>query len=505
MYRRRGVARGLAVVVAVTVVAGLAVAGSAMAAPAGQQAKVPTAPVSWVACPADVVDPLAQLRCALIPVPLDYSEPAGPTIDIMVSRLASPKPSVRRGVLLLNPGGPGGSGLTQPNDLVGLGLPVGVSERFDLIGMDTRGVGHSAPISCGFTVGQAYQANIPPYAADRAAVAKQAEVAKGVAAQCAANDVDGRLRHVSTANMARDLDQSRVALGEQKISYLGLSYGTALGAAYASMFPDRSDRIVLDSNVGDTHLDRDGMRRYGLGMEETFPDFAKWAAARNGTYGLGSTPAAVRQTYFNLAKRLDEHPVGDYTGVNFRALTFVGLFRETSYPKLAREWQGQLRPAGSKATSPVRIEPSKPAGPLSPGDNSWSVFLAVTCNDVDFTADVGAYQRAVAEDRKRYPLYGAATANITPCAFWATEPAEPPVPVVDDGPQNILIVQNRRDPVTPYAGGVLLREKFAQRSKLVSVDGSGHGVYIYGDSACADNTTTDFLVNGTMPATDKRC
>ena len=204
-------------------------------------------------------------------------------------------------------------------------MPASVSNSYDVIGMDTRGVGHSAPISCGFTVEQGWTGNVAPYPVDDAAVTAQAEVVRGVAAQCAANDVDGRLRHISTANTARDLDSIRMALGEEQISFLGLSYGTALGAAYASMFPDRSDRVVLDSNLGDTHLDREGLRRYGEGTEETFPDFAQWVAERHGSYGLGSTPEEVRETYFALAQRLDENPEPGVNGAIFRLATFGTL------------------------------------------------------------------------------------------------------------------------------------------------------------------------------------
>ena len=128
--------------------------------------------------------------------------------------------------------------------------------------------------------------------------------------------------------MARDLDRIRAALGEEKASFLGYSYGSALGAAYASMFPERSDRVVLDSNIGDTHLDQDGMRRYALGMEETFPDFAKWAAARHETYGLGRTPEEVRRTYFTLAERLDEKPVNGIDGRAVPAGHVRGAVRE---------------------------------------------------------------------------------------------------------------------------------------------------------------------------------
>ncbi|MGF0315746.1 hypothetical protein [Nocardia fluminea] len=163
------------------------------------------AQVRWGACPEGVEDPAAgpaQLQCATVSVPLNYSAPEGAQIEIMISRLASKNPDKRRGVLLLNPGGPGGAGLDQPKFLAAQGLPADVLDSYEVIGMDTRGVGHSAPVSCGFTDDQAYFGNIPPYAVNDAAVTERATVAQGVAEQCAANDHEGRLRYVSTANMA---------------------------------------------------------------------------------------------------------------------------------------------------------------------------------------------------------------------------------------------------------------------------------------------------------------
>lgn len=473
---------------------------TAAAEPAGG----PAVQVRWGACPEGVEDPAAgpaRLHCATVPVPLNYREPEGAQIEIMISRLASKNPAKRRGVLLLNPGGPGGAGLDQPKFLAAQGLPADVLDSYDVIGADTRGVGHSAPVSCGFTDDQAYFGNIPPYAATDAAVTERATVARGVAEQCAANDHEGRMRYVSTANMARDLDRIRAALGEDKASFLGYSYGTALGAAYASMFPRRADRIVLDSNIGDTYLDHDGMRLYGRGMEETFPDFAEWAAARHDTYGLGRTPDEVRRTYVTLAERLDAHPVDGMDGTLFRFGTFFTLYRPALYASAAESWKslldtGHPGPAGGRPPG---------TGAPSPNDNGWSVFLAVTCNDVEWPEDVRTYHRAVAEDRERYPLYGAAAANVMPCAYWKLGPSEPPVRIDDTGPADVLIVQNQRDPVTPLRGGELLDEKFGRRSRLVTVDGSGHGVYVLGANSCASGVVTSYLVHGTMPDHDIAC
>ncbi|UPT46791.1 MULTISPECIES: alpha/beta hydrolase [Streptomyces] len=472
---------------------------------AAEEAKAPQ--VKWGQCPDDVVAEAAPtvLQCATVPVPLDYAEPEGEQIDLTVSRLAATNPDKRRGVLMLNPGGPGGSGLALSALLVAQGLPGSVTDRYDLIGMDTRGIGHSTPVSCGFTTDSPYYSNVPPYAVDDAAVTAQAKVAEQAAKQCADNDDDGRLRHLTTANTARDLDRIRAALGEEKTSYLGYSYGTALGAAYASMFPERSDRLVLDSNIGDTHLDRDGMRRFALGMEQTLPDFAKWAARRHDSYGLGHTPGQVRASYLTIAGRLDKAPVAGIDGNLFRLLTFGHLFKQTQYPTLAQTWQTLLEGDETAARGLTATSDEAAETGLSPTDNALTVFLAVTCNDVEWPEDVSTYRQGVTEDRERYPLYGAATANITPCAFWPYAPAEPPVEVGTEGPRNVLLLQNRRDASTPHLGGKMLREKFGDRARLISVDDSGHGVYALGKNSCALNTTTRYLVAGEMPTKDTYC
>ncbi|MDV8071430.1 alpha/beta hydrolase [Rhodococcus sp. IEGM 1366] len=459
--------------------------------------------MEWSACPDGVENPAdgpARLQCASVPVPVDPDDPDGRQIDIMISRLPSQKPEQRRGVLLLNPGGPGGTGLDQPRFLADRGIPQSVLDSYDLIGMDTRGVGHSSPISCGFTDDLHYYGAVPPYAYDQAAFDEQVRTAKEVARRCAADD-DGMLRHVSTANMARDLDRIRAALGEDTASFLGYSYGSALGAAYASMFPDSTDRIVLDSNIGDTHLDRDGMRRYARGMEDTFPDFARWVAERHDRYGLGATEEQVRANYFAIASGLDATPVDGVDGRSFRLVTFVTLYNPASYETTADAWVSYRDglAAGVGGDLPVG------APVLSAGDNAWSVFLAVTCNDVEWPHEVSTYEQAVAADRVAYPLFGAAAANIMPCAFWESVPAEPPVTIDTEGPTNILIAQHRRDPVTPVRGGELLDERFGQRSRLLTVDGSGHGVFGLGTNPCAQRVVTEYLVDGAMPEEDTTC
>ncbi|SDD75008.1 alpha/beta hydrolase [Glycomyces harbinensis] len=498
----------------------IAVAGVALAAAGGLAATLAVLPaaaeedeqsaVAWGACPEDVPG-AERMECATVPVPLDYDAPDGDAIDVMISRLASTNPEERRGALLLNPGGPGGAGLGQPVEMADLGLPDSVTDAYDLIGMDPRGVGHSTPVSCGFTEGGAYRGNVPPYAADDAAVDAQAEIAEAVADQCAAADTEGLLPHISTANTARDIDAVRAALGEDELSYYGASYGSTLGAAYASLFPDTSGRVVLDSNTGGTAFDYEDQRRWGSDFGPNFQHFAEWAAERDDGYGLGGTPEAVRETFFALAEQLDEQPVAEYDGAMFRFVVFVSLYSEGSFPGAARLWQS-LAAGDAAAASRLGGELDVPAstkdgsdGAVLAYDNAWSAYLAVTCNDSDWPEDLAVYRENAAADREAYPMFGGAGANVMPCAFWSDEPAEPEVPITDEGPQNVLIVQNLLDVATPYAGAEINREAFGDRSRLVSVDGFGHGVYVYGGNACALNTATAFLVDGEMPESDVRC
>ncbi|MGV9214361.1 alpha/beta fold hydrolase [Micromonospora sp. RB23] len=503
MSRRSTAVTSLALVVTVGLVGYLA----AMPADATDVKGAAAKGVTWGACPAPVAAVAPTLQCGTVSVPLSYSDPDGQQIELAVSRIPSTNPAKRRGVLLMNPGGPGVPGLTMPNDLVTLGAPSGLTDAYDLIGTDPRGTGKSAPVDCKFTLEQKYSGNIPPYAVDAAAVEEQAAKSRAVAEQCAANDTGGLMAHISTANAARDLDRIRLALGERKASFFGLSYGSALGMAYASMFPYTSDRVIIDSNTGDTALTRASLRRFARGAEQAFPDFAAWVAQRHQAYGLGRTPAQVRANYFRTAQRLDKTPVATVDGQLFRAMIYAGLYnRPGDYARTARFWQlaAASNPAAARELT-AAAGPGTAGATPQPGSVVLSAYLVTVCNDSVWPRDIQAYQRSVAEDRKAFALYGAATANINPCAFWPFKPSEPQVAVNDNGPANVLIMQNRRDTATPLLGGQLARKAFAKRSRLVTVDENQHGVFIFDDNPCALNAGTAWLVDGVMPKRDIFC
>ncbi|WP_371621642.1 alpha/beta hydrolase [Streptomyces sp. NBC_01116] len=449
-------------------------------------------PVRWGPCPEDITAP--RLECSTLDVPLDYRRPDGRRIEIAISRLTSENPSKRRGVLVTNPGGPGGAGLDYPAVLAGAGLPREVLDSYDVIGFDPRGVGRSTPVTCDLTREQQYRGNFAPYAHTAADVAREAGYARTVAKQCAGSRTAPMLPHITTANTARDMDRIRAALGEQKLSYLGHSYGTHLGAVYATMFPERGDRVVLDSSMGPGGYDVTAMRSFARGLEDRFPDFAAFAAARP-RYGLGATTEQVTAKFFELAERLDGKPIRGIDGTAFRAVTFERLYVDALMPHLAEFWQA------------VDTDRPLPASPPPPAnlENLLAARHYVICNDSRWPRTVREYQRNVAFDRLRYPLLGGSTASIGPCAFWPTKRVEPPVRIGDRGPSNVLMVQNERDPGTPLSGARELRRAFGQRATLVTADQGGHGVHPFGGNTCAHDAVTAFLTTGQRPARDLAC
>ncbi|SMD23251.1 alpha/beta hydrolase [Kibdelosporangium aridum] len=441
---------------------------------------------AWAPCP----DGLA-LECTTVSVPLDYRKPNGTKIDIAVSRKKAADPATRRGILLLNPGGPGGPGLDMPL-LVDQVAPQRLKDAYDLIGFDPRGTGRSTPNTCALTPEQLDGSKVIPYPAANGDISESVAYARQVAKQCFEHSGD-RLPYVTTANTARDMDQIRAALGEKKISYFGGSYGSYLGAVYTTLFPQQSDRIVLDSVVDPRGIWRGVWQNWGAAVEERFEDFAKWAAERDSTYGLGATPRAVRATYFELTAKLDAQPIEGITGNVLRGVTRGGLYADQVFPTIAELWQAVKRgEAGPIVNFPIT-------------QGFAATLWGIACGDASWPRHTGLYQWQVLADRKKYPLTNGMPSNVWPCTFWPSKPIEPAVRITDRGPRNVLLTQNLRDPATPLVGARNMRTALGDRAKLVTADQGGHGTYLTTDNACVNEIGTEFLVNGTLPAKDVHC
>ncbi|MYS08069.1 alpha/beta fold hydrolase [Streptomyces sp. SID6041] len=443
----------------------------------------------------------ANYQCATLKVPLDYSRPGGRKLDVAVSRIKATNPQKRHGVLLLNPGGPGGPGLDMPLWL-GPELPTAVKERYDLIGFDPRGVGQSSPLGCGLNDEELNWQR--PYKA--ATFDKDVRWARTVADKCRARNGDA-LAHFTTRNTARDMDVVRAVLGEKKISYLGYSYGTYLGAVYTQMFPRRTDRFVLDSAVDPQRVWRGMIQVWAEGAEPAFTRWTKWTAARHATYGLGDTPAQVSRTFWDLVARADREPIEIQgtllTGDDIRAGRAVffdvqGAAEAVAELKKAAEGTPPAAPS-RRAEAPRHVPPS--FGRAVPSDNSDVVFWAVACADTRaWPRDPEQYRRDAIRDKARYPLYGDFASNIKPCAFWKNG-AEPATTV--NNTVGALILQNEWDSQTPLVSGQGLRRTMKGARMVTVLGGQGHGVY--GAKSCADKTATAYLTTGRLPASDLRC
>lgn len=458
-------------------------------------------PLDWTPCEGSGLDP--RQECATVEVPMDYADPEGEQIGIAVSRIPSENPRARRGALLLIPGGPGGSGIDNPSGK-GQKLPQSVRDAYDLIGFDPRGLGRSTPVTCGFEHADLAASGLRPWPAPDGSITGNMAAAQRTSDACARNGGD-LIRHISTANQARDLDRIRAALGERKVSAWGVSYGTYVGAVYSQLFPHRTDRIVLDSNddPDPTRVSRAWIAGHEQGVEDTFPEFAKWASTPGNPNRLARTAAEVRPLFLRLASRLDREPI-PWPGANPEELN-GNVLRQTLLNALddPDDFAGlaELMLAAQKGEVP----PAPQGPPDAVLQNAVAVGSAVLCNDVEWPKSAAAYTKGVAESRSKYPLTAGMPRNAMLCAAWPYRPKEAPVRITDSGPSNILLVQNERDPATPLSGARKLRAALGERATMVTVNSTGHNAYLANGNECGDRTVSHYLATGERPVRDKYC
>ncbi|SFY43260.1 alpha/beta hydrolase [Streptomyces atratus] len=514
--RRRCLAPLLAVSVTATLAPALATS-TATAAPAATPSAVSSSTATgalnwyvkqkpqWKRC--EAASP-AEFECATIKVPLDYRVPGGKRIDLAISRIKSTAPDKRHGVLFSNPGGPGGQGLYMPLGMQE-SLPESAQQEYDLIGFDPRGVGQSSPVSCDLELEE--ENWLRPYKEET--FDKDVAWARDVANKCKEKAGD-TLPHITTRNTARDMDLLRAILGEKKISYVGYSYGTYLGAVYTQLFPGRADRFVLDSAVDPARAWRGMIQWWAEGAEPAFDRWTEWAAERSEKYGLGDTPKRVDRTFWDLVAQADEKPIeldgqpinGDDIRSGMRGAVFSPEYATEGFVELKKAAAGEPASAkklaafaGSEGTGTSGVSDAAEV----PSDNMTASFWAVVCGDnsAAWSRDPERYRRDAIEDKGQYPLYGDFASSIKPCAFW-DKSVEPATKV--NNRVGSLVVQNEWDSQTPLPSGQALHADL-KGSKMVTVlNGEGHGVYPNGN-ACTDGTVTAYLLTGKLPVKDVTC
>ncbi|MCX4982480.1 alpha/beta hydrolase [Streptomyces sp. NBC_00572] len=486
----------LLIALSVAAVGGLSLAG-------GGVAPASAAGLDWGVCD-PAVKPLPGQQCAKLSVPLDYADPDGEQIQLAVSRIASTRPDVRRGTLMVIPGGPGSSGVQRLGQK-GAALAGEMGGAYDLVSFDPRGVGGSAKAHCGLAEADRWMVTLRSWPGADGSIDDNVARSKRTAEACARTG-GAMLRGLTTANQVRDLERLRQALGERKLSAWAVSYGTYVAASYAEKFPGRTDRWVLDSSndPDPKRVARGWLEGTSRGVEDRFPDFAEWASHPDRGEGrLAQRPEDVRPLVLDLAARLDREPRPGTTGVALTGTMLLqalqqALYSDDFFPAFGRLVTDALDPDGSP------VLPRELAGAMP--DEAAAITVGVICNDVDWPREsVRGYRKAVAADRAAHPLTAGLSVNVTPCAYWKGGAVEKPVRITDRGPSNILMIQNLRDPSTPYSKGMGMRRALGDRARLVSVDHGGHGVYLGNGNACGDLAVTRFLKEGVRPAEDVLC
>ncbi|MFI6171831.1 alpha/beta hydrolase [Nocardia sp. NPDC051052] len=434
----------------------------------------------------------AGIECARVLVPIDYGKPGGDTARIAISRLRAT--GTRVASLLTNPGGPGAPGLALPLALA----KSPVAERLDVIGMDVRGLGASAPhVSCRsvaeFETGQRVLGRTDPLAE----IDQVEEENEDYANSCARRTGRTLLAHVGTVDVARDMDVVRSALGEQKLTYFGGSYGTRLGSTYAELFPDRVRAMVLDAPVDPTTNIGDEVIT-AAGFQQAFDAYAA-DCAKAPDCPLGTDPKKANLNYRALVSPLIQHPI---RGLDYGAVitaTIAALYHPSSWPDLTKGLTDLAKGRGDALLGEATAYEDA---------SSDDVHRAVLCLE-----EVRVTDRAVAADivrrsRAAAPAFDDATGNanasapLDACAFWPVPPtAQPHVPKVVGLPK-VVVVAATGDPATPYPGAVTLAKTLG--ATLITYEGTQHGAAFEG-IACVDQPVVKYLIDLTAPADGLRC
>ncbi|WP_405978039.1 alpha/beta hydrolase [Streptomyces sp. NBC_00158] len=453
------------------------------------------------------------VRCAALRVPLDYARPDGPQISLTVSRVPATGRggAARQGALVFNPGGPGASGMAFPL-LADRPAWTRVAAAYDLVGYAPRGVGRSAPLTCQ-EPGERPKGPTQVPAEPSAAYKRERLAAARAYAEGCARHAGPALGYYTTLNNARDLDVLRAALGEPRLTFMGASYGTYLGAVYATRHPERVRRMVLDSVV-----DPDPRRVWyannlaqAPAFERRWADFRAWTARHHSAYGLGSTARAVRESYEKVRAAVARTPAGGVVGTGeLHAAYLQTAYYDDVWPERAAALAAFLR--GDPA--PLVRQAARDPATAERAANATAVYTAVLCNDAPWPGDWETWDRDNTELARRAPFETWANAFLNlPCASWQVSERQRPVDVGAVGAvgaragrlPGTLIVAAERDGATPYGGALELQGRLGAGASLVTERRAGaHGV-AGGRNACVDRHVERYLLTGATPGWRVTC
>ena len=437
-------------------------------------------------------------QCSTLKVPVDYSKPDGPTLDLAIVRRPARDQANRIGSLLVNPGGPGASAIDLAENLQ---LPSAIRARFDLVGFDPRGVGRSSPLDCHSHLQEIYDAD--PTMEDQADIDHYLAVSKAFVDECATKYAD-LLPHLGTVDVAKDMDRVRAALGDEKLTYLGYSYGTSIGQQYARLFPTKVRAMLLDGIVDESQSGLDGAAGQAQGFNSALNAFIadcdKSGCGINGEAGatIDSIIAASERSPIPASGADRPASPGDVALAMGQA-----LYAQFLWPRLGRA----LNDAQSgNATGLMNLADDylqRNADGSYP--NGFEIYFAVSCLDSVWPKDPKAVLDRAKQVGAQYPRVGEALVNdYVRCALWPTPPQPlQPIPANITGLAPIVLVSTTNDPATPYESGVRVA-KSIPGARLVTNVGEGHTVVAEG-KPCIDDMASAYLVDLKAPTNGLRC
>ncbi len=450
--------------------------------------------IEWVSCETSGMGG-GGTECGYLTVPMNWSKPAGTKIKLAISRNKSTLPASKyQGVMLVNPGGPGGSGLAYSS--LKDAMPGGSGKGYDWIGFDPRGVGDSQPaLSC---IDDYAEGKRPPYVPTRMGKSPTPSEkawlkrSKRYANTCAKKH-GPLLQNMRTVDWVRDMDALRAALGAEKINFLGFSYGTYLGQVYATMYPSRVGRMIFDGNVNPRGVWYKAQLNQDRAFEKTATQFFGWIAKNNATYRLGTSAAAVRSKYRAVVKDLRSTRV-DGIGANEWTDTFVrAMYAEFLWADAAEAFASWVvkRDMG----------PAKRAyrDSLEPDDNVFAVYNAVQCSDAPWPAKYSTWRKDAFRVAKSSPLL--TWSNVwfnTPCLYWPGTPGKA-VTVNGAAAPPILLLNATLDGATPYSGALEVRKRFPKAVLVAEQGATTHAGAVLGKNKCIDKRISEFLLSGKVP------
>ncbi|GAA2607723.1 alpha/beta hydrolase [Actinomadura fulvescens] len=448
----------------------------------------------------DWTDCNGGFQCATANVPLDYAKPAGDQLKLALIRLPAQDRSRRIGSLFTNPGGPGGSGVEFIRS-TGRAFGADLRSRFDIIGFDPRGVGKSDPVRCmdGPQLDRFFATDASPD--DQSEVEKLSAESKTFADNCQAKAAD-RLPHVGTVSAARDMDVLRAALGDQKMTYYGASYGTYLGSYYAEQFPQNVRALVLDGAVDPRESSTQTLVEQSKGFETALRAFVADCVKRPDC-PLGTDATAAVAKIAALQKQADRKPLTnsrDSRPVTESLVTMgiaLALYLKELWPTL-RQALTQAIQKGDGTFLVALADQLVERDQNGTYSNQTDANMAVNCVDKPNPPDVTTYKKSVDEATKASPHFGSFVVwGGLPCVYWPAKAKEKPKPITAKGAAPILVIGTLRDPATPYKWAQSLAAQL-DSGVLLSLDGDGHTAYLQGNP-CITKATDQYLVTAKPP------